>query len=128
MIFFLFLFFFSSKSAEFWKVYHEFRQQHLRRNSSQAHQRLDELLYAWGNATATGVVNKRRRWDFSGSFHFVGTIVSTIGTPVLDASPSSRQQECERGYGEWCRGGSLHPTPPVHAKVRWLGMRPRRES
>jgi hypothetical protein len=37
------------------------------------------LLHAYGNASAIGVINKRRRWDFPGSFHFVGTIVSTIG-------------------------------------------------
>ncbi|XP_044733394.1 potassium channel subfamily K member 13-like [Chrysoperla carnea] len=41
--------------------------------------RLHSLLYAYGNATATGIIHKRRRWDFAGSFHFVGTIVSTIG-------------------------------------------------
>lgn len=40
---------------------------------------LHQLLYAYGNATAIGVINKRRRWDFVGSFHFVGTIVTTIG-------------------------------------------------
>ncbi|XP_067119928.1 potassium channel subfamily K member 13-like isoform X1 [Centruroides vittatus] len=37
------------------------------------------LLYEYGNATAAGVIDKRQRWDFSGSFYFVGTVVSTIG-------------------------------------------------
>lgn len=46
--------------------------------------RLKELLSAYGNASAAGVINKRRRWDFSGSFHFVGTIVSTIGEIILN--------------------------------------------
>ncbi|XP_015591530.1 potassium channel subfamily K member 13 [Cephus cinctus] len=66
------------QAAEFWRVYHAFRRHHLR-NSPQALQRLHELLYAYGNASAAGIINKRRRWDFPGSFHFVGTIVSTIG-------------------------------------------------
>lgn len=66
------------QAAEFWRVYHAFRRHHLR-GSPLAVQRLHELLYAYGNASATGIINKRRRWDFPGSFHFVGTIVSTIG-------------------------------------------------
>ncbi|XP_011866556.1 PREDICTED: potassium channel subfamily K member 13-like isoform X2 [Vollenhovia emeryi] len=66
------------QATEFWRVYHAFRRHHLR-GSPLALQRLHELLYAYGNASATGVINKRRRWDFPGSFHFVGTIVSTIG-------------------------------------------------
>ncbi|XP_050450669.1 potassium channel subfamily K member 13-like [Cataglyphis hispanica] len=66
------------QAAEFWRVYHAFRRHHLR-GSPLALQRLHELLYAYGNASATGIINKRRRWDFPGSFHFVGTIVSTIG-------------------------------------------------
>lgn len=66
------------QAAEFWRTYQAFRRHHLR-GSAQALQRLHELLYAYGNASATGIINKRRRWDFPGSFHFVGTIVSTIG-------------------------------------------------
>ncbi|XP_018058523.1 PREDICTED: potassium channel subfamily K member 13-like [Atta colombica] len=66
------------QATEFWRVYHAFRKHHLRGNPL-ALQRLHELLYAYGNASATGIINKRRRWDFPGSFHFVGTIVSTIG-------------------------------------------------
>ncbi|XP_043271412.1 potassium channel subfamily K member 13-like [Venturia canescens] len=66
------------QAAEFWRVYHTFRRHHLG-NGPQALQRLHDLLYAYGNASSTGIINKRRRWDFSGSFHFVGTIVSTIG-------------------------------------------------
>ncbi|KAL0119451.1 hypothetical protein PUN28_007738 [Cardiocondyla obscurior] len=66
------------QATEFWRVYHTFRKHHLR-GSPLSLQRLHELLYAYGNASATGIINKRRRWDFPGSFHFVGTIVSTIG-------------------------------------------------
>ncbi|XP_066596849.1 potassium channel subfamily K member 13-like [Prorops nasuta] len=66
------------QATEFWKVYHTFREQHLQENSS-AVERLQELLYAYGNASSNGIINKRRQWDFPGSLHFVGTIVSTIG-------------------------------------------------
>lgn len=40
---------------------------------------LQNLLFSYGNATAKGLLNRRPRWDFSGSFYYVGTIVSTIG-------------------------------------------------
>lgn len=40
---------------------------------------LHELLFAYGNATQAGVIWKRKRWDYVGSFHFTWTIVSTIG-------------------------------------------------
>ncbi|KZC14093.1 PREDICTED: potassium channel subfamily K member 13-like [Dufourea novaeangliae] len=66
------------QAAEFWRVYHTFRRHHLQ-SGPVALQRLDELLYAYGNASSSGIINKSRRWDFPGSFHFVGTIVSTIG-------------------------------------------------
>ncbi|XP_046610141.1 potassium channel subfamily K member 13-like [Neodiprion virginianus] len=66
------------QAAEFWRVYHNFRKQHLQPGSEAVH-RLHELLSAYGNASSAGIINKRRRWDFPGSFHFVGTIVSTIG-------------------------------------------------
>ncbi|CAK9830363.1 Potassium channel subfamily K member 13 [Anthophora retusa] len=68
----------TQQAAEFWRVYHTFRRHHLQ-NGPVALQRLDELLYAYGNASSSGIINKNRRWDFPGSFHFVGTIVSTIG-------------------------------------------------
>lgn len=69
------------QAAEFWRVYHTFRRHHLQ-SSPVALQRLDELLYAYGNASSSGVINKSRRWDFPGSFYFVGTIVSTIGKQI----------------------------------------------
>jgi len=41
---------------------------------------LERLLKVHSQAEAAGFVgNKRPRWDFSGSFYFVGTVVSTIG-------------------------------------------------
>ncbi|XP_013417539.1 potassium channel subfamily K member 13 [Lingula anatina] len=41
---------------------------------------LEELLSKHEEATSFGYVqNKRERWDFAGSFYFVGTVVSTIG-------------------------------------------------
>ncbi|KAK1126328.1 hypothetical protein K0M31_004955 [Melipona bicolor] len=66
------------QTAEFWRVYHTFQRYHLQ-GGPIALQKLNELLYAYGNASSSGVINKSRRWDFLGSFHFVGTIVSTIG-------------------------------------------------
>lgn len=41
---------------------------------------LQILLRAHTEADAAGFIgNKRPRWDFSGAFYFVGTVVSTIG-------------------------------------------------
>ena len=41
---------------------------------------LDDLLRVHASAHSLGYVGyKRPRWDFSGSFYFVGTVVSTIG-------------------------------------------------
>lgn len=41
---------------------------------------LEGLLKRYGAAETAGYVgNKRPRWDFSGSFYFVGTVISTIG-------------------------------------------------
>lgn len=41
---------------------------------------LENLLKIHSEAESAGFVgNKRPRWDFSGSFYFVGTVVSTIG-------------------------------------------------
>ncbi|XP_017891674.1 potassium channel subfamily K member 13-like [Ceratina calcarata] len=65
------------EAANFWRVYHTFRRHHLQ-NGEIALQKLDELLYAYGNASS-GTIDKSQRWDFFGSLHFVGTIVSTIG-------------------------------------------------
>ena len=41
---------------------------------------VEDLLKLHSEAEAAGIVgNRRDRWDFSGSFYFVGTVVSTIG-------------------------------------------------
>lgn len=41
---------------------------------------VEDLLYIWGNMTDAGhKLEGRRLWDFAGSFHFVYTVVSTIG-------------------------------------------------
>ena len=43
-------------------------------------QDVEDLLKLHSEAEAAGIVgNRRDRWDFSGSFYFVGTVVSTIG-------------------------------------------------
>ena len=41
---------------------------------------VEQLLKLHSEAESAGFVgSKRPRWDFSGSFYFVGTVVSTIG-------------------------------------------------
>ncbi|KAH3874755.1 potassium channel subfamily K member 13-like [Dreissena polymorpha] len=41
---------------------------------------LDKLLKEHSQAESAGLIgNRRPRWDFAGSFYFVGTVVSTIG-------------------------------------------------
>lgn len=40
---------------------------------------LDDLLDLRGNLSAAGLTSPRLKWDWSGSFYFVGTVVSTIG-------------------------------------------------
>ncbi|XP_068237521.1 LOW QUALITY PROTEIN: potassium channel subfamily K member 13-like [Palaemon carinicauda] len=49
---------------------------------------VEELLYIWGNMTDKGLTSGRRKWDFAGSFHFVYTVVSTIGYGA--AAPTTR--------------------------------------
>ncbi|KAG8226777.1 hypothetical protein J437_LFUL006301 [Ladona fulva] len=62
---------------DFWKLYEDFQKR--MENGTLDMGRVRELLHAYGNATTAGSIDRRRRWDFAGSFHFVGTIVSTIG-------------------------------------------------
>ncbi|XP_063872767.1 potassium channel subfamily K member 13-like isoform X1 [Scylla paramamosain] len=51
---------------------------------------VEDLLYIWGNMTDDGhKMHGRRRWDFAGSFHFVYTVVSTIGYGA--ASPRTQK-------------------------------------
>lgn len=41
---------------------------------------LDKLLKKHAEASLKGLLpTKRPRWDFTGAFYFVGTVVSTIG-------------------------------------------------
>lgn len=38
------------------------------------------ILQHYGNVTTSiGIMDKHGQWDFSGSFYFVGTVISTIG-------------------------------------------------
>ncbi|XP_066964392.1 potassium channel subfamily K member 13-like [Macrobrachium rosenbergii] len=50
--------------------------------------KVEDLLYIWGNMTDKGFVSGRKKWDFAGSFHFVYTVVSTIGYGA--AAPTTR--------------------------------------
>lgn len=60
----------------FWKLYHEFKRKY---NNTVNMAKVDELMYEFSNATASGYINRRPRWDYPGSFYFVATVVSTIG-------------------------------------------------
>lgn len=40
---------------------------------------LQNLLDEHGNATASGIIGTKPRWDYYGALYFVGTVVSTIG-------------------------------------------------
>lgn len=48
---------------------------------------LDELLDLRGNLSAAGLTSPRPKWDWSGSFYFVGTVVSTIGKSSSGSRP-----------------------------------------
>ncbi|KAL0267580.1 UNVERIFIED_CONTAM: hypothetical protein PYX00_009811 [Menopon gallinae] len=86
-------------SRDYWNMYYSFRndcRKLLNGNFDDNNytieiymDRVHRLLYAYGNASSAGVINKRRRWDFAGSFHFVGTIVSTIGESTFSYYPGS---------------------------------------
>ncbi|RWS27239.1 hypothetical protein B4U80_01739 [Leptotrombidium deliense] len=56
-------------------VYKKFIEKYTNVNITELH----HLLNEYANATSSGLIGKRSRWDFSGSFYFVGTVVSTIG-------------------------------------------------
>lgn len=61
---------------KFWKMYNSFKRQY---NRSVDMELVDRLMYEFSNASASGYINCRPRWDYSGSFYFVATVVSTIG-------------------------------------------------
>ncbi|CAG2113794.1 unnamed protein product [Medioppia subpectinata] len=60
---------------KYWKIYDKFR---LKYRNIINETDLNELLYEYGNATQSGVMGPTQRWDISGSFYFVATVVSTI--------------------------------------------------
>lgn len=64
---------------KYWKFYNRFRENFVNESIPHDLEEFHNVLYAYGNATAIGIIHKKPRWDFSGSFHFVTTIVSTIG-------------------------------------------------
>ena len=52
----------------------------LSRHPSVNRSELDKLLSEYAQAAENGLLDSQRsRWDFAGSFYFVGTVVSTIG-------------------------------------------------
>lgn len=63
-------------AARYWRLHAEFLDKY---NGTVDRGDLDALLWEYGNASASGIIHKRPRWDYSGAFYFVGTVVSTIG-------------------------------------------------
>ncbi len=62
------------------------RRRHHRRHVSPSSvncSQLIELLDLRGNFSLAGLMSDRPKWDFPGSFYFVGTVVSTIGEYLL---------------------------------------------
>ncbi|XP_074663151.1 potassium channel subfamily K member 13-like [Tubulanus polymorphus] len=60
--------------------YHEALRRFLDNNPRVNETELQNLLKHHADASIAGIIDdKRERWDFSGSFYFVGTVVSTIG-------------------------------------------------
>lgn len=51
-------------------------------NGTADYDALHRLLDLHATVTSAGVIHGRR-WDFAGSFHFVSTIVSTIGKSTI---------------------------------------------
>ena len=55
-----------------------------RRTYNVSEKDLRHLLNVHADAASAGLLDdKRHRWDFAGSFYFVGTVVSTIGNFCL---------------------------------------------
>jgi hypothetical protein len=70
------------------------------RGHNLSREELRGFLRHYEEATRAGirVDNVRPRWDFTGAFYFVGTVVSTIGKRI--------------GGSPWGWGGSTSPTGP----------------
>lgn len=76
-----------------------------RHNLSRAELRLFLREYEEASVAGIRVDDIRPRWDFTGAFYFVGTVVSTIGERRDGLGPGRRQ-------GEGCRRGCAAPSPP----------------
>lgn len=62
--------------TRYYKIYRDFMKKY---NETVDLEDLELLLWEYGNASSSGILNKRPRWDYAGAFYFVGTVVSTIG-------------------------------------------------
>ncbi|XP_055950889.1 potassium channel subfamily K member 13-like [Argiope bruennichi] len=60
----------------YWEIYRWFMEKY---NGTVDPADVEVLLWEYGNASASGIIQKRPRWDYPGAFYFVGTVVSTIG-------------------------------------------------
>ncbi|GBL77996.1 Potassium channel subfamily K member 12 [Araneus ventricosus] len=60
----------------YWEIYRWFMEKY---NGTVDPADVEVLLWEYGNASSSGIIQKRPRWDYPGAFYFVGTVVSTIG-------------------------------------------------
>ncbi|GIY19518.1 potassium channel subfamily K member 12 [Caerostris extrusa] len=59
----------------YWKIYRRFLEKY---NGTVDPADVRCCSGSMGNASASGIIHKRPRWDYPGAFYFVGTVVSTI--------------------------------------------------
>ncbi|GFW44480.1 potassium channel subfamily K member 12 [Trichonephila clavipes] len=65
----------------YWEIYRKFLEKY---NGTVDPADVEVLLWEYGNASASGIIHKRPRWDYPGAFYFVGTVVSTIGSKIAN--------------------------------------------
>ena len=91
----VFMFLERDKEVEDRNAYFHRLNAFIRDNPTVNETQLKQLLDYHAEASAAGLLSDRRqRWDFSGSFYFVGTVVSTIGklmTYIVDTCMSMIQ-------------------------------------
>ena len=68
-----------TQRTHYYEILNEFKQNNPDVNMTS----LERLLDMHVDAATSGILDDQRpRWDFAGSFYFVGTVVSTIGENI----------------------------------------------
>ncbi|KAK3597139.1 hypothetical protein CHS0354_038057 [Potamilus streckersoni] len=82
---------------------------------------LEYILKIHSEAESAGFVgNKRPRWDFSGSFYFVGTVVSTIA--LMERKPCYNGAKYKHDYEIFILFLALHFASPVLLNFEYNSM------